>query len=194
MSCRVLILNGHPDSNGTHFCDAIVEAYQSGAESAGHEIKIINTSNEDVPLLRSKSAFYEGPVPKAVAEAQSAISWASHLVIVYPLWLGTMPALLKGFLEQVFRPGFALSESNERWPKGRLRNKSARVIVTMGMPSLAYRFYYQAHGLKNLERNILKFSGIKPVRSTLFGMVEMERNNRHKSFLNKVRALGTQAG
>jgi putative NADPH-quinone reductase len=76
-------------------------------------------------------------------------------------------------LEQVFRPGFAFGSPERRGlPKKLLAGKSARIVVTMGMPAFFYRLYYRAHSLKSLERNILAFVGIKPVRATLLGNVE----------------------
>ena len=95
------------------------------------------------------------------------MAWAEHLVFVYPLWLGTMPALLKAFLEQSFRPGFAMGKSYEgksyegkfyegkAWSR-RLSGRSARIVVTMGMPALLYRWYFGAHGLKSIEQGILE--------------------------------------
>ena len=98
--------------------------------------------------------------------------WADHMVIFYPLWLGDMPSLLKAFFEQVLCPGFAFSYTKNRLPHKALKGRSAHVVVTMGMPSIAYRLYYRAHSLKSLKRNILKFVGISPVRTTVIGGVE----------------------
>jgi putative NADPH-quinone reductase len=121
------------------------------------------------------------------------ISWADHLVILFPLWLGTMPALMKAFLEQVLRPGFATSRivPGKLWTK-RLTGKSARIVVTMGMPAPVYRWYYGAHGVKVLERNMLNFCGIKPVRWNLIGAVGGTQTRREK-WLRKMEALGRVA-
>ena len=84
-----------------------------------------------------------------------------------------MPALLKGFLEQVARPGFAFKREGSKTSfasKG-LTGRAARVAVTMSMPALLHRWYFRAHSIKSLERNILGFVGIKPVNGTLNGMV-----------------------
>jgi putative NADPH-quinone reductase len=101
---------------------------------------------------------------------QDDIFWAQHMVIFFPLWLGDMPALFKGFLEQIARPGFAFADDRRSVNKP-LAGRSARVVVTMGMPALLYRLYFRAHSIKSLRRNVLAFVGIWPVRETLIGMV-----------------------
>ena len=72
----------------------------------------------------------------------------------------------------------------------RLTGRSARVVVTMGMPAFVYRWFYRAHCLKNLERNVLKFCGIAPVRSSLIGMVEGSDGRRRTRWLVRMRKLG----
>jgi putative NADPH-quinone reductase len=129
---------------------------------------------------------------KRVGQAhQSAMDWATHVVILYPLWLGSMPALLKAFLEQVLRPGFAFSAAKlGRWPVKFLSYKSARIIVTMGMPALLYRWYFRAHSLRSLPRNVLRFVGFRRVRSTLIGGVGVLDAAERSAWLEKLRALG----
>jgi putative NADPH-quinone reductase len=169
---RITIIQGHPDTAQEHLCHGLADAYRSGAEGAGHEVRSISVAGLTFPLIRSGQDFEHGERPEAILEAQSMILSSDHLVIVYPLWLGSMPAVLKGFFEQVFRYDFAF----EPGPRGSFRKhlvgRSARVVVTMGMPVLAYRWWFGAHSLKSLERNLLKFSGISPVRESLFGSVE----------------------
>src|SRR5918995_2622225 len=135
MPKRIAIIQGHPDPDRSRFCRALADAYAEGAADAGHQVRRIEVAELDFPLLRTKEDFQSGAAPAAIRQAQEAIGWAEHLLIVYPLWLGSMPALLKAFLEQVFRPGFAMGKADEEkgWSK-RLAGKSARIIVTMGMP------------------------------------------------------------
>src|SRR5262245_42841392 len=111
--------------------------------------------------------------------------------IIYPLWLGTMPALLKAFFEQTFRPGFAFKTGERGWGS-LLQGRSARIVVTMGMPAFIYRWYFGAHGLKSLERSILRFVGIRPIRETLIGMIANADEGKRKAYLEKLRALGCE--
>lgn len=190
MSRRIAIIQGHPDPVGGHFCNALADAYAEAAESGGHEVRRIEVARHDFPLLRSQVEFVTGTPPPSLMAAQRDVGWAEHLLIVYPLWLGTMPALLKGFFEQVFRPGFAIEPEDGSGLGKKLGGKSARVVITMGMPALFYRWFYRAHSLMSLERNILKFCGIKPVRETLIGTVEASGGARHAKWLDRMRVLG----
>jgi putative NADPH-quinone reductase len=190
MTRHIVIIQGHPDSSKPHYCHALAEAYASGAAEAGHEVRIINVAEVDFPLLHTYEEFYEQDAPSIIQPCQDDVRWAEHIVIVYPLWMGDMPALLKGFFEQLFRPGFAMQpdEDGKSFTK-LLKGKSARIIVTMGMPAFFYRWYFRAHSLKSLENNILKFSGIKPVHESLVGLVEGSPGHRQR-WLKKMAILG----
>ncbi len=193
MAHRILLIQGHPDAGERHLGHALADAYAQGAREAGHEPKTIEVARLDFPLLRSQAEWQRGPLPLALLPAQQAIAWAEHLVLFFPLWLGDMPALLKGFLEQVARPGFAFkAEGGNPFAGKALGGRSARVVVTMGMPSLVYRFYFRAHSVKNLERNILGFVGMAPVRETLIGQVESLGEAGRTKWLARLRQLGRE--
>lgn len=191
MSKCITIIQGHPDDKARHFGHALADHYAAGCEAGGHPVRRIDVARLEFPILRAKEDFEKGPPPDVIKQAQEAIEWANHLCIVYPLWLGGMPALLQGFFEQVFRPGFAfLADQRGRMPKGRLTGKSARIVVTMGMPALVYRWYFGAHSLKSLERNILGMAGIGRIKESLIGMIDGMSQERREAWLEKMRRLG----
>jgi len=189
---RVAIIQGHPDPAATHFGHALAAAYDKAALAAGHEVKQIQVAALEFPLLRTEQDWHSAPPPASIAEAQRVIAWAGHLLIVFPLWMGDMPAVLKGFFEQVLRPGFALGESKPgRLPAKLLKGRSARVMVTMGMPAFFYRLYYRGHSVKSLRRNMLGLCGIAPVRTSMVGLVGVA-GSREK-WLAQAAALGRRA-
>ena len=191
---RILLIQGHPDAVTPHLGHALADAYAHGAESAGHAVRRVPVAQLDFPLLRSQQAWEQGALPPGLVQAQEDITWAQHLVLFFPLWLGDMPALLKGFLEQVARPGFAFkAEGDNPFGKKGLSGRTARVVVTMGMPALLYRWYFRAHSVKNLERNILGFVGISPVNETLIGQVDKLGEEGARAWLEKLRKLGAAA-
>ena len=191
---KIAVIQGHPDPAGDRLCHALAAAYIEGARGAGHDADLIDVGQLDFPLLRTQDSWQRGAedTPDALKPAQAACRAADHIVLVYPLWLGTLPALLKGFLEQTFRPGVALSYG-DGFPKPLFKGKSARVVITMGMPALAYRWYFFAHSLKSLERNILGFVGMRPIRSTLYGSVEAVSTDKRRRWLDEMRTLGARA-
>jgi putative NADPH-quinone reductase len=190
---RIVVIQGHPDPDPQRLCRALANAYAGAARSAGHAVAHVDLATLDIPLLRTQQAFAHEPVPEALRPAQQAIMEAQHIVLVFPLWLGTMPALVKAFLEQVMRPGVAFAYQERGMPKRLLKGKSARLVVTMGMPSFVFRWWFGAHGLRGLERSVLGFVGIAPVRETLFGMVGAASEARRAAWLQTMRKLGERA-
>ena len=186
---KITLIQGHPDAHGGRFCHALAETYIQAAKDAGHEVRILEVAQLDFPLLRTAAQWQEDAPPSPILEAQQAIAWAEHIVIVFPLWLGDMPALLKSFFEQTLRPGFAIGKASAgRLWKKLLKGRSARLVVTMGMPAFFYRLYYRSHSVRSLKRNILEFCGIAPVRTTLIGTVESAQ--ARETSLARVQALG----
>jgi putative NADPH-quinone reductase len=168
---RIAIIQGHPDPSGGRLCHRLAEAYAAGALAAGHEVRVIPVARLALPLLATQADFEQGTPSPAVAAVQEDLRWAEHWLIIYPLWLGDMPAVLKGFFEQVGRPGFAFRYRESGLPEKLMAGRSAHVVVTMGMPAFFYRWFYCAHSLRSLKRNILKFIGVSPVTDTVIGAV-----------------------
>ncbi|MEP9367221.1 NAD(P)H-dependent oxidoreductase [Xanthobacter sp. VNH20] len=193
MAKSVLIIQGHPDPHGGHLCHAFADVYARGAHAAGHDVARVEVAALDFALMRTQADFETGSMPHDLLPARDALLAANHVVLLFPLWLGTMPALLKAFLEQLMRPGFAFIQAGPGFPHKLLGGRSARVIVTMGMPALIYRWYFFAHGVLGLERNILDFVGIAPVRHSLFGEVDGVTPEQRSRWLRQVEALGREA-
>jgi putative NADPH-quinone reductase len=195
MTKRILIIQGHPDNSAPHFLHALAESYADGARAGGHDVRNIDIASLDFPLLRSQHDWEHRPLPEGLAQAQQDIAWCEHMVLLFPLWLGDMPALVKGFLEQVARPGFAFKSEEGGTPftsKG-LTGRSARVVVTMGMPAVVYRWFFRAHSVKSLKRNILGFVGIAPVNETLVGGAGNVKPVTAGKWRRKLRRLGERA-
>jgi putative NADPH-quinone reductase len=188
MAKRILVLDGHPDPAPARLVHALADVYADAARGGGHEVRCVRLAALEFPVLRAVEDWKNGPVPESLRDAQAALGWADHVVLLFPLWTGTLPALTKAFLEQVARPNFAFHYT-AAGPKPALTGKTARVVVTMGMPAFAYRWFYGAHGVRGLERNVLNFVGIKPVRTTYIGMVDTPYFKAPRWF-EKMRELG----
>jgi putative NADPH-quinone reductase len=186
---HILLINGNPDPSPEKLTSALAKAYREDAEAAGCMVHQINVGGIAFPWLHDAKEFLAGATDKDIVEAQGAFLTADHLVFIFPLWLGSAPALLKAYMEQVARGDFFLDNKTGGFPRGRLKGRSARVIVTMGMPSLLYRMIYGAHGVKAFNRSILGMAGIKPIVTTLFGGLQIQ-SRRSGRTIEIVREMG----
>jgi putative NADPH-quinone reductase len=189
---KITIIQGHPDSSRRHLCHALADAYADAASQAGHEVSRIEIAGIEFPMLRTQEEFNSGTPPTSLKPAADAIVAADHIVLVFPLWLGTVPALVKAFLEQVIRPGVAFSYE-KYGAKKLLAGRSARIVVCLGMPAWLYRTFYCGHGIRGLRRNVFKFVGFSPVRTTMFGMVEKASEGPKSRWLGIMSKNGAKA-
>ena len=190
MGKRIAIIQGHPSPQSKHLCHELAGAYATGAIAAGHDVRRIEVGQIEFPVLRTADEWKSGVLPDGVRTAQEIIRWAGHLVVVFPLWTGTMPALLKMFLEQVARPGFAMRRrADGRGMDPQLTGKSARIVVTMGMPAWLFRWSSHSCGVRGLQRGTLPSWGIRPVKGTYIGGVD-EKNFDAQKWLVALREIG----
>jgi NAD(P)H dehydrogenase (quinone) len=167
---NIVVILGHPDS--TSFCGALARSYADGARAVGATVREITLGNLSFdPVLRHGYAQIQPLEPDLVA-AQGSITWADTLVFVYPTWWGAVPAVLKGFIDRTFLPGFAFNyrENSRLWDR-LLAGRSARLLVTMDSPPWYYRWVMRQPGHQMMRRATLGFSGVKPVRTSEFGSV-----------------------
>jgi putative NADPH-quinone reductase len=187
---KFTIVEGHPDPSEERLNRALADRYARAAAAAGHEVRRIDVARIDFPMLRSQFEFLSDQIPDEIRQAQRDIAWADHVTFFYPLWMGDVPALFKAFIEQTFRPGFALEYGGKGFPRGLLAGRTARIVVTMGMPAFVYRTYFRSHTLENLRIN-LQMCGFAPVRTTVIGGVGEpgQRKKRLGSWLNRMECL-----
>jgi putative NADPH-quinone reductase len=189
---KIAIVVGHAQHDT--LCEALGEAYRRGAAGAGHEVKLFVLSRMQFDPILHEGYRREQPLEPDLRAAYDAMSAADHWVMIFPLWCGDLPAIFKGFIERVLQPDLVKRQNTESAFNWHIfENKSARVIMTLGMPVSIYRFWYGAHAVKLLKRNILEFIGIRPVRQTLFGMVGTSSLEQRTRWLHDVEALGRTA-
>lgn len=110
---------------------------------------------------------------------------ADKIVFVYPIWWGRPPAMLLGYIDQMFASGFAYRDKGGLLPEGLLKGKSVVCISTMKGPAL-YPFYWLNNAHKVLMRKALfQYVGIKSVKFFEFGSMESPKG-RHEQKLHKV--------
>lgn len=184
MPKQITVILGHPDA--TSFCGAIADHYVASARAAGHEVRLFRLGEIAFdPVLRHGYTQRQTLEPGLEA-VRDAIDWAQHLVFVYPIWWGAMPAILKGMFDRLFLPGFAFKyREGSSWWDRLLSGRSAHAITTMDTPPWYFRLVYTMPGHHQMRKTILEFCGIEPVRITSFGPV------RHASAAKRAQWLLT---
>ena len=185
---NVLVIAGHPAKDS--LCINLAKAYVQSATGAGHNVEFINLADLNFnPNLQSGFAK-DAPLEVDLQKAQESIRKASHLVFVYPNWWGTMPALLKAFIDRVFLPGFAFQYiPGAMMPKKLLTGKSAHLIVTMDTPPWIYRYLLGNPGGKVMSKLILGFCGIDVSQTLYLGPVRNSEEKTRKDWIEKVTLL-----
>jgi putative NADPH-quinone reductase/1,4-dihydroxy-2-naphthoate octaprenyltransferase len=184
---RVLVILGHPRRDS--LCGALAEAYAEGARTAGTRVEVLHLGEMafdiNYPIGRE-----DAPEESDLEHARALVSWADHLVFVFPNWWGTMPALLKGFIDRIFKPGYAFCMHPDGSWDQLLQGKSAHLINTMDTPGWVYRWIYASPGIKAMKMATLQFCGIRPVRVTSFGTVFDSTPARRAAWLTRARFEG----
>jgi len=181
---QVLIINGHPRKNS--LSAALTDAYADGARNAGVELNVIFVTDLRFNLHVTHPTPHLQELEPDIMHAQELIRWADHIVFIYPTWWGTMPALLKGFIDRVFISGFAFEEiEGGTGYAPLLTGRTAQVITTMDTPPLIYKFIYRAPGNNAMNKALLGFCGFVLLPALNFGTVRHStRPTREKWLLN----------
>lgn len=186
---NVLIILGHPRTDS--LCGALADAYSKGAREAGTEVRQLDLAKLDFDLNVHTISPNQQVFEDDVRKAQEVILWAEHLVFVYPTWWGTMPALLKGFLDRVLTQGYSFKtcEGGTGY-QGLLNGRSAQLITTMDTPPLIHRLVFRQPGKNAMERATLGFCGIRPVHSMVCGSVKNSNLQLRQKWLDRAYCQG----
>ena len=191
MKKKILVILGHPDTES--LCGALASAYIESATTAGSEVRELQLGDLKFdPILWNGYNKIQELEPDLI-RAQELIKWSDHLVFVYPNWWGAMPALMKGFFDRVFLPGFAFKyrEDSAFWDK-LLYGRTAHLIVTMDTPPWYYRWIYHRPGHNEMRHTILGFCGIKVAKITEFAIVKNAMPEKREKWINRVKELGSR--
>ncbi|KWT67838.1 putative oxidoreductase [Comamonas testosteroni] len=173
----------------------MASTYADAARHAGAEVRLLELGEMQFDPILHHGYEHSQPLETDLRNAQLDITWAQHLVWVYPIWWGGLPALLKGFLDRIFLPGFAFKyrANSALWDR-LLAGRTAELLVTMDFPPWYYRWVQRQPGHRQMKQSILEFSGIRPVHVHSFGPVVKSSAAKRAAWVERVRMLGTRAG
>jgi putative NADPH-quinone reductase len=161
------------------------------AHLGGHQVQAAALRDLRFDLVLQGGYAHPGPLEADLSEQQRLLTWCEHLVVVSPNWWWSAPALLKGYIDRVFLPGFAM-RYHERFPSVEplLRGRSARVIYTQNLPRLAGVLFRVNLLWQWIKRAVLRHCGFSPVRRMVLYRARHASDNDRKRFLDNVRELG----
>ena len=188
MTQRILILLGHPSSDS--FCAALARHYQDSARQAGHEVRTLHLGDLDFDPILRQGYRQPQPLEADLLDAQQAITRATRLVLVFPIWWGGIPALLKGFLDRILLPGFAFRyKPGSPFPEKLLAGRHAHLLVPMDTPPWYYRWVYAMPGLHQMRRTPLAFCGSRPEKTLTFGPLLSSTPRQRQAWLEQTHEL-----
>ncbi len=188
---KILVLLGNPDKNS--FSGSVADEYEKSAKGAGHEVVRVNLGDLNFdPILHKGYKEIQALEPDLI-KLQETWRWADHVVIVYPNWWCTMPALLKGMFDRMYLPGFAFNfDKVTKKVVQRLKGKTARVIVLAGTASPFMTWLKYGDFTNEIAFGILGFSGMK-TRISAFGPCDKVNDACRAKWMRKIEKLGAKA-
>lgn len=161
---KILVILGHPNSESWN--NALAESYVEHAQQTGAHVRFVRLGELKFdPILRNGYDI-EQPLEPDLQRVKEWIDEAQHIVLFFPLWWGSTPALLKGFIDRILLKGWAFSYNEKGIPQKRLKGRTSRVVLTMDAPSWWYRWIYKRSAHSAVVNATLKFIGLSPVQET----------------------------
>lgn len=185
---KIVIICGHPDAES--FTGSVIDHYQTAAEEAGHEVRRYNLGELHFDPILHKGYKEIQQLEPDLQHLQDAIRECDHLVIAYPNWWCTMPAILKGMFDRIWLPGFAFNFNKETKKIDKhLTGKTARVFILSGSHS-PFKTWWQFGDFTNeIQYGILEFAGIK-TQVSAYGPCEKVNDTVRAKWFKEVEILG----
>lgn len=189
---NILVILGHPDPRS--FNHALAGGVQDALRADGHRVICHDLCAEGFdPLLPAAEIPESGVVADDVRRHGEALRSADGIVVVHPNWWGQPPAVLKGWVDRVFRPGVAYrfeeGDSGEGVPVGLLRAKAAVVLNTSNTPDARERTVF-GDPLDRLWKDcIFGLCGVSRVHRRTFGVVVTSTPDQRRAWIQEAQAL-----
>ncbi|RMA78994.1 putative NADPH-quinone reductase [Metamycoplasma subdolum] len=179
---KVYLILGHPNKDS--FNGKLVDAYEKRLKELKIEVRRVNLIDLDFDLiLRKDKQEHQSTIEKE----QANIMWADELIFFYPLWWGNVPALLKGYIDNVFTHGFAYKhhEDDPLWDK-LLEGKKARIFSTCDASSEFVKTDYKDCDFIFLKKAVFWFTGIKTIETYRIGELYIMNDEEREKEINKI--------
>jgi putative NADPH-quinone reductase len=170
----------------------LADKYIDAAKESGDEVRFLQLGALAFdPVLCD--GYRNMPVMEPdLLKAQDDIIWAQHITLVFPIWWGGVPALMKGFFDRVFLPGFAFRyRSGKSFPDKLLMGRTAHLLITLDTPPWFFKWFYSMPGVHQVRKTTLGFCGIRSTKVELFGPVLGSSSARRANWLQRAQILAS---
>jgi NAD(P)H dehydrogenase (quinone) len=189
---KILIVLGHPDPKSLNH--AIAHAVRDDMRAAGHDVVFHDLYAERFdPLLVTDEILENGTIPETIQAHCADLCSADGVVIVHPNWWGQPPAILKGWIDRVFRPGLAYrfeeGDSGEGVPIGMLRAKAAVILNTANTKEARERNVFGDPLDAIWRRCIFDLCGVRSFHRRMFAVVVTSTKEQRLAWIEEAREL-----
>ncbi len=189
---NVLIVLAHPDQGS--FNHAIARAAAAALERLGHAVASHDLYAESFdPLLWAAEIPRDAVLPSAVQRHCDELADADGIVIVHPNWWGQPPAILKGWIDRIVRPGVAYAfqegDGGEGVPLGLLPARTAVVFNTSNTPADRERKVFGDPLEAIWKQCVFELCGVHDVRRRMFNVVVTSTAEERNAWLREVEEI-----
>jgi NAD(P)H dehydrogenase (quinone) len=187
---KVLVILAHPQKGSFNHAIALTAVEQ--LRQNGHEVHFHDLYEEKFdPILPAAEIPRDAALPEEIAIHCKEISEAEGIVIVHPNWWGQPPAILKGWIDRVIRPGtayeFLEGDEGEGIPNGLLRVQIAVVFNTSNTETQREKRVF-GDPLETLWKNcIFDLCRVAHTYRRMFNIIVTSTEEERKAWLAEVR-------
>ena len=193
---NILVILGHPKKES--FCHALSDAAVRTLRKNGHDVTFHDLYEEKFdPVLHQHEIPKDAEVCAEIGRHCREIAEADGIVIIHPNWWGQPPAMLKGWIDRVIRPGvayeFLVGDNGEGVPRGLLKAKTAIVFNTSNTEAKREKKVF-GDPLETLWKNcIFGLCGVRNVHRRTFGVIVTSTAEARKKWLDDAQAIAGEA-
>lgn len=186
---KISVILSHPDPKS--FNHAIAQTVLETLKTNGHKVIFHDLYKEKFnPLLPAKEIDDDDRLPANIKKYCEEIASVDGIIIVHPNWWGQPPAILKGWVDRVIRPGVAYEflegDSGEGVPRGLLKAKAALVYNTSNTKTRREKNVF-GDPLETIWKNcIFGLCGISNFHRRMFNVIVTSTENQRKKWLNDI--------
>lgn len=187
---RISVILAHPDPKS--FNHAIAQTAVEALKANEHTVFFHDLYQEKFdPLLNGKEIASDAILPAVIKKHCDEIASADGIVIVHPNWWGQPPAILKGWVDRVIRPGVAYEfmegDAGEGIPKGLLKARAALVFNTSNTETQREKNVF-GDPLETIWKNcVFGLCGITNFHRRMFNVIVTSTEKQRRNWLNSVR-------